>query len=89
MFKETENIYNEDFQERQSFIVFALDSIDARIYIDTKLNMFKKCGIDSGTSGIEGHSQIIVPQKTDTYVDEVPSSKIKKITNVYSEIIPF
>ena len=71
---ETENIFNEDFWEKQSFIIYAVDSIDARKYIDTKVVMHEKCAIDSGTSGVQAHSQIIVPHKTNTYADEAPNN---------------
>ena len=76
---ETENIFNEDFWENQSFIIFAVDSVDARKYIDTKIISHEKCAIDSGTRGIMAHSQIIVPHKTNTYTDEAPNTVIKEL----------
>ena len=76
---QTENIFNEDFWERNDFIIYAVDSIDARKYIDTKAIMFEKCAIDSGTRGVEGRSQIIVPFETNTYNDEVPHSKVREL----------
>ena len=48
---ETENIFNEDFWGNQSFIIFVIDSIEARKYIDTKVIMFEKCTIDCGYYG--------------------------------------
>ena len=75
----TENIFNEDFWEKNDFIIYAVDSIEARKYIDTKVIMFEKCAIDSGTRGVEGRSQIIVPFETNTYSDEAPQSKVKEL----------
>ena len=74
---ETENIFNEDFWESQSFIIFVIGSVDSRKYIDTKVMMHEKCDIDSGTKGIQAHSQIIVPHKINTYTDEAPNIIIK------------
>ena len=76
---ETENIFNDDFWEKNDFIIYAVDSISARKYIDTKVIMFEKCAIDSGTKGVEGRSQIIVPFETDTYSDEAPYSVVKEL----------
>ena len=76
---ETENIFIEDFWQNNDFLIYAVDSIEARKYIDTKAIIFEKCAIDSGTSGVEGRTQIIVPHETDTYNDEVPHSVIKEI----------
>ena len=85
---ETEDIFNEDFWERQSFIVYAVDSVDARKYIDTKAVLYGKCALDSGTLGIKGHSQIIVPYKTDTYNDEAPSQNIKELPMCTLRLFP-
>ena len=41
--------------------------------------MLEKCAIDSGTRGVEGRSQIIVPFETNTYTDEAPQSKVKEL----------
>ena len=76
---ETENIFNEDFWERNDFIIYAVDSISARKYIDTKVIMFEKCAIDSGTRGVEGRSLIIVPFETNTYNDEAPNTEVKEL----------
>ena len=67
--KETENYFNEDFWSKQDFIIFAVDSTEARNYIDSKIIDFQKPAIDSGTSGIEARSQIIIPHQTQTYAD--------------------
>ena len=76
---ETENIFNGDFWEKQNFIVFSVDSIEARKYIDTKVIIYEKCAVDSGTKGVQAHSQIIVPHKTNTYTDEAPTTVINEL----------
>ena len=85
---ETENIFNEDFWERNDFIIYAVDSISARKYIDTKVIMFEKCAIDSGTRGVDGRSQIIVPYETNTYTDEAPSSNIRELPMCTLRLFP-
>ena len=72
----------------QSFIIFAVDSVEARKYIDTKIIMYEKCAIDSGTLGIMAHSQIIVPHKTNTYSDEAPSQVIKELPMCTLRLFP-
>ena len=85
---ETENIFNEDFWERNDFIIYAVDSIGARKYIDTKAIMFEKCAIDSGTKGVEARSQIIVPFETNTYSDEAPQTETKELPMCTLRLFP-
>ena len=86
--KETENIFNEDFWEKQSFIIYAVDSVDARKYIDVNVIRYEKCAIDSGTLGVQGHSQIIVPHKTNTYADQAPNKVIKELPMCTLRLFP-
>ena len=85
---ETENIFNEDFWEKNDFIIYAVDSISARKYIDTKVIMFEKCAIDSGTRGVEGRSLIIVPFETNTYNDEAPNTEVKELPMCTLRLFP-
>ena len=85
---ETENIFNGDFWERNDFIIYAVDSVNARKYIDTKVVMYEKCAIDSGTKGVDGRSQIIVPYQTDTYNDEAPNTIIKELPMCTLRLFP-
>ena len=77
--KETEETFNEDFWENQDYIIFAVDSVDARKYIDTKVVFHQKMAVDSGTLGTQAQSQIIIPYKTVTYKDKAPSGVTKEI----------
>ena len=66
---ETEDIFDEEFWNRQNMIVYAVDSVEARKYIDNKVILYHKFAVDAGTSGTEGRSQVIIPHKTSTYSD--------------------
>ena len=70
---ETEQIFNEEFWNEQNFIVYAVDSVEARKYIDNKVILYQKFAVDSGTLGTKAHSQTIIPHKTLTYCDKAPS----------------
>ena len=85
---ETENIFNEDFWNYQSFIIFAVDSLEARKYIDIKVIIHEKCAIDAGTRGIQAHSQIIIPHKTNTYTDEAPHNVVKELPMCTLRLFP-
>ena len=70
---ETEKIFNEDFWNAQDIIIYAVDSVEARKYIDNKVVLYQKPAVDSGTLGAKAHSQTIIPHKTLTYCDKAPS----------------
>ena len=77
--KETEETFNEEFWSNQNFIVYAVDSVEARKYIDTKVVFHQKIAVDSGTLGTQAQSQIIIPFKSITYKDRAPSGVTKEI----------
>ena len=77
--EETEETFNEDFWSNQDYIIYAVDSVDARKYIDTKVVFHQKIAVDSGTLGTLAQSQIIIPYKTITYKDKAPSGVVKTI----------
>ena len=77
--KETEDTFNEEFWTKQNYIIYAVDSVESRKYIDNKVVFHQKLAVDSGTKGPEAHSQIIIPFKTVTYKDMAPSSVTKEI----------
>ena len=66
---ETDNVFNEDFWTKQDIVIFAVDSAEARNYIDSKIIYYQKPAIDSGTLGIKARSQVIIPHQTLTYAD--------------------
>ena len=73
--QETENIFNEDFWTKQDFVIFAVDSAEARSYIDSKIIYYQKPAIDSGTLGVKAKSQVIIPHQTLTYADNKSNSR--------------
>ena len=77
--KETEAIFNEEFWEKQNIIIYAVDSVEARKYIDKKVILYQKFAVDSGTLGTRANSQIIIPKKTWTYQDKAPISVPRSI----------
>ena len=77
--EETENIFNEEFWTKQDFIIYAVDSVDARKYIDSKVVLFQKPAVDSGTLGTKAQSQIIIPHQTLTYNDKAPPTVVQSI----------
>ena len=78
---ETEIIFNEDFWEKQDFIIFAVDSVEARVYLDGKVILHGKPAIDCGTKGIKARSMVIIPKETLTYKDRTPIKKEIQIPN--------
>ena len=74
-----EYIFNEKFWNEQTYIINAVDNIQARKYIDNQCTKYNKCLIDSGTSGTKAHSQMIVPHVTSCYNDsDDPPDPLKK-----------
>ena len=63
----TENIFNADFYSNIDFNLMALDNIEARLYINSQSIKYKKPLIDSGTTGLMGSVQVILPYLTETY----------------------
>ena len=75
--EETEDYFDEDFWLNQDFIIMAVDSSQARKYIDTRVIKFERCSFDAGTLGTKATSQCIVPHKTMTYGDNPPDDDEK------------
>ena len=64
---ENERIFNEKFWKKQTFIINAVDNVEARKYIANKSKLYNKILIDSGTTGVKANSQVIIPNKTIGY----------------------
>ncbi|TRY90346.1 hypothetical protein DNTS_023630 [Danionella cerebrum] len=63
----TEEIYNDVFFSRLNVVVTALDNVEARRYVDSRSVSNQKALLDSGTMGTKGHTEIIVPNLTESY----------------------
>ncbi|MCQ2819299.1 MAG: ThiF family adenylyltransferase [archaeon] len=66
---ENEHIFNEKFWNDQTFVINAVDNVNARKYIDNQCTTFRRTLIDSGTLGTKAHVQMIVPDITSCYND--------------------
>lgn len=66
---ENERVYNDEFWDGLDFITNAVDSVDARLYIDSKCIWHEKPLLESGTLGTKANSQVIIPHKTQSYGD--------------------
>ena len=57
------------FWKSLSFVVTALDSVDARAFVDSKIVLHGIPMLESGTEGTKGSCEIIYPHKTRCYRD--------------------
>jgi ubiquitin-activating enzyme E1 len=64
---ESTTIYNDDFYENLSGVCNALDNIPTRLYSDSLCVFYNRPLLESGTLGPKAHSQIVVPQLTESY----------------------
>jgi ubiquitin-activating enzyme E1 len=61
---ENEYLFNDEFWINQDFVICAVDTIDGRKYIDQMCTKYDKILTDSGTNGVEGRFQLIIPYLT-------------------------
>lgn len=64
-----ETVFTDKFFDSQTFIVNAVDNIKARMYVDGKAVLHKKWLFEAGTLGTKCNSQIVIPDKTESYAD--------------------
>ena len=64
---ETEDIFNQKFYDNIDINLLALDNMDARLYVNSQTIKYKKPLFDSGTTGLQGSVQVILPNITETY----------------------
>lgn len=64
---ESEDIYNFDFYSKQNIIANALDNVHARTYVDNKCVENGLPLLESGTLGVKGNVQVVVPHKSESY----------------------
>ena len=50
-----------------SFVITALDNVEARLYVDSKCVQYQKAMLESGTQGSKGNTQVVVPGVTVNY----------------------
>jgi len=64
---ETEETFSEKFFDSLAFVANALDNVKARLYMDGRCVDHKKALLESGTLGLKGNTQIVVPFLTESY----------------------
>ncbi|XP_076848600.1 ubiquitin-like modifier-activating enzyme 6 [Brachyhypopomus gauderio] len=90
----TEDVYSDAFYSRLSVVVTALDNVEARRYVDSRCVSNQKALLDSGTMGTKGHTEIIVPNLTESYnshrdppEEEIPFCTLKSFPAVIEHTI--
>ncbi|KAF7666213.1 hypothetical protein LDENG_00114640 [Lucifuga dentata] len=90
----TEGIYSDDFYSRLHLVVTALDNVEARRYVDSRCLSNQRALLDSGTMGTKGHTEIIVPNLTESYnshrdppEEEIPFCTLKSFPSVIEHTI--
>ena len=93
---ETENIFNDEFWEKQDLVICAVDNDNARRYIDNQCTFYNKIFLESGTSGTSASSMVIYPHKTTCYDDlekvinkEIPMCTLKSFPSQIEHCIEF
>jgi hypothetical protein len=90
---ENEYLFNDEFWANQDFIICAVDTIEGRKYIDQMCTKYDKILTDSGTSGVEGRFQLIIPYLTSCINDMEfkaryePSCTIKSYPTKYEHCV--
>ena len=92
--KETENVFDDKFYSNINIIVNALDNVNARIYMDNKAIEYQKPLLESGTLGLKGNVQVILPNLTESYgsttdkaEDQIPVCTLKNFPYEISHCI--
>ncbi|KAL1024008.1 hypothetical protein UPYG_G00050230 [Umbra pygmaea] len=90
----TESIYNDVFYSHLHLVVTALDNVEARRYVDSRSVSNQKALLDSGTMGTKGHTEVIVPNLTESYnshrdppEEEIPFCTLKSFPAVIEHTI--
>lgn len=90
----TESIYNDSFYSHLNIVVTALDNVEARRYVDSRCLSNQRPLLDSGTMGTKGHTEIIVPNLTESYnshrdppEEEIPFCTLKSFPSVIEHTI--
>ena len=90
---ENEYLFNDEFWINQDFVICAVDTIDGRKYIDQMCTKYDKILTDSGTNGVEGRFQLIIPYLTSCINDREfkvhyePSCTIKSYPTKYEHCV--
>jgi ubiquitin-activating enzyme E1 len=91
---DTEHIFDKNFYENIDIVVNALDNVNARIYMDNQCINYCKPLLESGTLGLKGNVQVIIPHITESYSsttdkseDQIPVCTLKNFPYEISHCI--
>jgi ubiquitin-activating enzyme E1 len=91
---DTEHIFDKNFYENIDIVVNALDNVNARIYMDNQCITYCKPLLESGTLGLKGNVQVIIPHLTESYSsttdkseDQIPVCTLKNFPYEISHCI--
>lgn len=66
---DADKIFNDGFWDDIDIAVSAVNNIMARTFLDSKCVFYHKHLLESGTLGIKGHTQVVIPFETQSYED--------------------
>ncbi|XP_075795698.1 ubiquitin-like modifier-activating enzyme 7 [Pelodiscus sinensis] len=72
---DTEALYGDHFFPALDGVANALDSMQARAYVDGRCIRYLKPLLDSGTEGTKGHVQVVVPHLTQPFGSPLDSAE--------------
>ncbi|PNH04660.1 Ubiquitin-activating enzyme E1 1, partial [Tetrabaena socialis] len=63
----TEDVFDDKFWQGLDLVLTAVDSVEARLYVDGRCVCFSKPLLDSGTLGLKCSTQVVIPHLTENY----------------------
>nr|XP_043607335.1 ubiquitin-activating enzyme E1 1-like isoform X2 [Erigeron canadensis] len=82
---QTENVIDDTFWENLNVVINALDSVEARRYVDNRCLYFQKPLLESGTLGAKCHTQMVIPHLTENYGASMdPPDKRASMVTIHS-----
>lgn len=69
---DTESVFTDKFFEGLDVVVNALDNVQARLYVDNRCVMNQRPLMESGTMGVMGNTQPVIPFITESYASYRP-----------------
>ena len=73
--QETENIFSDNFWDKQDIIFNALDNVKGRLYLNEKVTTHQKYHVDAGTLGVNSSSCIFLKNASSTYKEQNGNKK--------------
>ncbi|KAG1737051.1 hypothetical protein EDB19DRAFT_1719833, partial [Suillus lakei] len=92
----TENVFDDDFFAGLDGVTNALDNVAARVYMDQRCILYEKPLLESGTMGMKGNTQVVIPHLTESYSSsqdppekQTLSCTVKNFPNAITHTIEF